>query len=449
MSYLNIILLICTCLWCGGCKKYLDAKPSQGLVVPTTLADLQALLDYYPKMNNFDVGAGEFSADDYYLTGEDWNTLSEYDRRLYTWEKDYVFNPGYNDWRVSYETVYYANTVLEAVENIQEVPLNKTERDNVKGQALFFRGKKYLEMAFIWAKAYDSQTAAQDLGMPLRLHTDFNVPSTRASVQQTYEQVLNDLKGAAALLPVTPKHKMRPSKPAAFALLARAYLSMRQYDQAGAYADSCLQLYQTLTDYNTVNANASFPFAAFGPEVIFDSRIGIPPPIIGGKARIDSTLYNSYHANDLRKMVFFKSMGSGVYAFKGTYNGQTLFSGVASDEVYLMRAECFARQGKVAEAMGDLNNLLKNRWKKGLFTPLEAADGAAALSLILTERRKELLTRGLRWMDIKRLNKEGAGISLQRVINNTVYQLPANDLRFALPLPEDILELTGMEQNPR
>lgn len=52
-------------------------------------------------------------------------------------------------------------------------------------------------------------------------------------------------------------------------------------------------------------------------------------------------------------------------------------------------------------------------------------------------------------MDIKRLNKEGANITLTRTLNNSVYELLPNDLRSALPIPEDIISLSGMEQNRR
>jgi len=72
-----------------------------------------------------------------------------------------------------------------------------------------------------------------------------------------------------------------------------------------------------------------------------------------------------------------------------------------------------------------------------------------ALGTILNERRKELLFRGLRWSDVKRLNRDGAGIILSREINNQEFVLPPNDKRYAIALPEDVLEMTGMEQNPR
>lgn len=57
--------------------------------------------------------------------------------------------------------------------------------------------------------------------------------------------------------------------------------------------------------------------------------------------------------------------------------------------------------------------------------------------------------RGLRWMDLKRLNKDSANIILTRQVNGQTYTLQPNDLRYALPLPEDIIQITGMQQNPR
>ena len=55
--------------------------------------------------------------------------------------------------------------------------------------------------------------------------------------------------------------------------------------------------------------------------------------------------------------------------------------------------------------------------------------------------------RGLRWMDLKRLNKEGANIVLKRVTEDKEYTLLPNSNFYALPIPEDIIQLTGMPRN--
>lgn len=434
-----------------SCKKYLDAKPNKQLMVPSTVEDLQALLDSYKTVNESDPAAAEMSSDNYYLTDPDWNTLSEDQRRLYTWEADRVFPLWPNQWSYAYEPVFIANTVLDNYEQVAQQTKNVAALNNVKGQALFHRAKAFSHIAFVWAPAYDQTTANTDLGIPLRLSSDFNELSVRASVAQTYKQIVSDLLEATSLLPVSQVSVLRPSKPAAYGLLSRIYLSMRRYELAGLYADSALQLNSVLLDYNTINANLARPFARFNKEVVMDTYAGNFPTLSNNRAKIDSLLYASYAVNDLRRTVFFRSNNNGSYGFKGTYSGGTAgFTGIANDENYLIRAECHARAGRVTEAMNDLNTLLITRWKVNSFVPFTASSPAEALAIILLERRKELLYRGLRWMDLKRLNKEGAAITIKRVVNNgNVYTLAPNDLRYAVAIPEDLLQISGMPQNPR
>lgn len=439
----------------GSCKKYLDKKSDKNLVVISSLQDMQALFDDYSNITYSDPGSGEISADNYYLTDGDWSGMNETYRRMYTWEKDFLFPASFNEWFNSYRQVYYANSVLENLGNVVKNSNNSTEWENIKGQAFFFRAEAFLQVATIWALAYDENTAATDLGIPLRLNSNFNEPSVRSSIKETYDRIISDLKESVNMLPIDQVQVTRPSKPAAYGLLARAYLSMRQYDSCRKYADLCLQLKNSLMDYNNpaspdfVNAASYPPFIQFNSEVLFESIIPNPAPLIDGTAKIDTNLYHSYSTDDLRKIAFFNDNGDGTYGFKGHYT-LAQFGGIATDEIYLMRAECYARTGKITEAITDLNTLMVKRWSNAVPYPaFTATDANDALNKILLERRKELLMRGLRWMDIKRLNKEGANINLNRLINGQAYILSPNDLRFALPIPEDVISLSGMEQNPR
>ncbi|MGN6400817.1 MAG: RagB/SusD family nutrient uptake outer membrane protein, partial [Flavisolibacter sp.] len=384
------------------------------------------------------------------LSNSVWASLRDPDRRMYTWEKDQLFPLSRNEWSGVYDKVYIANSVLEGLNKVEKGSGNTTEWDNIKGQALFLRAESFLQAAFIWTLAYDPATANSDPGLPLRLNSDFNITSTRSSNQQTYDQIINDLKAAIPLLPVVPVLVMRSSKPAGYGLMARTYLAMRDYDLAKKYADSCLALNNTLLDYNTIPTTGTFNITLFNAEVLYHAQMAVPAPLISSNAKIDTALYQSYDTNDLRKEIFFKKNADGSYGFYGNYtHSAALFSGIATDEIYLVRAECNAREGNTTEALNDLNNLLSKRWKTGTFTPYTAANTSDALNKILNERRKELLMRGLRWMDIKRFNKEGANITLTRILNGQTYILNPNDPRFALPIPEDVIELSGMPQNPR
>ncbi len=167
----------------------------------------------------------------------------------------------------------------------------------------------------------------------------------------------------------------------------------------------------------------------------------------------DSVLYNSYNVNDLRKTVFFKAGStSGTYFFRGQYSSSTYeFIGIAVDEMYLTRAECYARLGNTGAAMNDLNTLMIKRWKNTVPYPTFTATNADdALIQILTERRKELLVRGIRWTDLRRLNQDSRfAKTLTRVLNGVTYTLPPNDPRYTLLIPLDEIQLQGEPQNPR
>jgi tetratricopeptide (TPR) repeat protein len=453
---LSIFILISQ----AACKKYLDATPDNKLVTPSTIQDLQALLDNYTKVNQTDAAAAVASADDYYVTTSSLSTIPyETVRRLYVWENDNLFTAGTNnDWSSSYSNIYTANLVLKHIDDINKEFVNEADFNNVKGQALFLRGRILLNIAQIWSVAFDINSASTDPGIPTLLDPDLNQKTFRPTLQVTYDQIIKDLKEASSLLPDAQIHQIRPSKAASYGLLARAYLAMREYDSCLKYSNLSLQLNNVLLNYNSDNGvvitPTGFSFLRFNKEVLYDACAGgnlTGVILLNSFAKVDSTLYKSYDVNDLRKARFFKSNNDGTYSFRGSYfGGDRIFTGIAVSEVYLMRAECYARENMIAEAMADLNTLMMKRWNSTVPFPTFTANNAGeALAKILVERRKELVFRGLRWMDIKRLNKDGANITIKRVVNNQNYILPPNDLRYALPIPEDVIAISGMPQNNR
>lgn len=444
MKKLIYITALIICIALASCKKFLDERPQSSLRIPSTVSDFQSLLDNFSVMNYQDLASAEMVAGDFYLTDADWASRTEQERRLYLWETTNVMSVTSNDWINMYNMVYRANTVIEGTAELHAV--NNTAWDNVLGQAYYYRAKSFLQLLGSYALAYDE--GEDNPGIPLRLDTDFNKRSVRSSVVQGYQQVVADLKKSLALLPNTPLHVMRPGRPAGHALLARTYLMMREYEAAGLHADSCLQLKSDLIDYNTLNLSVTNPFVMFHPETIHYTRFQNPASMSNVRAKINLEIINSYADGDLRKPVLYR-LSAGAYAQRGSYSGETIpFSGLATDEVYLIRAESHARAGRLQTALDDVNKLLKMRWDKNkAFVPYAAGTKEMALAIVLSERRKELTLRGLRWTDIKRLNKEGKGITLTRTIEGKTYTLPANSARFANPIPENIIDISGMEQN--
>ncbi|SIO03218.1 SusD family protein [Chitinophaga niabensis] len=431
-----------------ACKKFLETKSAQRLATPDNLNDLQLLLDN--PILQVGLNAINTGTDEYNVLYSNWQSLSDNNKRAYVWDPELNNS---NDWSGPYKGVFYANTVLFNLERIRGG--DDITRNNIRGAALFTRGFLFYFIAQQFAPQYDEATAGTDLGIVLRLNADFNEVSVRSTVKQTYQQIINDLEAAVKLLPEDQLLKSRPGKAAALAMLARVYLQTGDFKKAGENADACLKINNKLIDYNSLALTATFPLGLFSKndEMLFYFKASTEVPVSGDetRARVDSNLYRSYDPNDLRKKAFFKDNGNGTFAFKGSYTGEkTLFNGIATDEVYLIRAECNARMNNAVAAMEDLNALLQKRWASGKYAVLSNLSPDQVLQVTLQERKKELLCRGIRWSDLKRLNKDNRfAMTLKRELNGQVYLLPPNDLRYTVLIPTDIIFLTGIPQNPR
>lgn len=432
-------------IFLNACTDYLDIKNNNRLAVPDKLEDLQALLDNFEIMN---VEASpsylESAADDYFLTDNGYNAFLEYQKPLYIWSPvEYTHQ---NDWGKSYTLVYNANFCLDMIRDIPKDASNERNWNNVYGSALFFRANSYLGLLWTYASAYDPVGDNNTSAIVLRENSDFNKQSRLYTTQECYDQVIADALEAAAHLPDLPVVKSRPSKAAAYGLLARAYLSMGMYKEAYEYANLSLEIYNQLMDYNNpldgIDIHAEVPFTRFNKETIFYSDIAynffLHSP---WDAYVDTTLFGSFADGDLRKYAFF-SYGEEYVKFKGTYSNSisNLFSGLTTAEMLFIKFEAMARMEDHMEAIKLLENFLRYRWNRDIpFIEFSASSKQEAIEIILSERRKELMMRGLRLSDVKRLNREGHNIIMKRKVNGELVELPPNSDRLILNLPADIV----------
>lgn len=445
---MTLILFVMALFSVTSCRDFLDEKSDAALAIPKTLADQQALLDNLGYLNTEFASAGVVSADDYYLTDAQYNAIPfQENKRLYTWMPDHVAKASSlgNNWQACYRAIYICNMVLYAID---EQKFTGPDADKVRGQALALRAARYLDAAQVWCLVYDSNTADKTLGLPIRLDPDMSTPSVRSSLKDTYIQIIQDLEAAALLLPTKQVSRLRISKDAVYGLLARTYLYMGDYGKALTYSQKALAIYSTLMNFSALNLSLNNPIPNFNEEILFWCGTFYEPTIM--QAKISRDLFNKYDNNDLRKEVFFNINNDNEVAFTGFYNQLNGPNpGVAVDELYLIKAECEAILNKVPESMASLNTLLKTRWVLGAYLPFSATTSNEALVLIRQEREKELLLRGIRWADIKRYNRDGANIVLRRTVNGQQYELPPNDLRYAVAIPEEIIKVSGIPQNPR
>lgn len=446
----SCLIALC-CIAGASCNKYLEVMP-KGKLIPTTTADFRQLLDNNNDLN-YSGGLAELATDNMFVSDDVYaNMSSNYSRNAYIWAKD-VFGPDdqIKEWLNAYLRTYIANVVLDGLTNENSGPAQ--ERNILKGEALFIRGAALYTITQVFCAPYDSATAASVLGAPIRLTQDVFLRSTRPTLKESYDQLIKDLTEAASLLPSKPEYKSRPGKTAAYGMLARVFLSVGNYSLALDHALKALAIDKKLLDYRTLDPNAFqiFPAMAMNPEMIMYDAGSFDVPYFFD-ATYNPGLYDLYADNDLRKTLYYTATNSnGVVTVerKASYADYGYFTGQANDELYLIAAECYARSADLINALKYLDDLLVFRFDNS-YVPFQSNDPLVVLTKVLEERRKELAGRNIRLSDLRRLNKDPRfAITLSRTVEGTTHILPPNDNRYTYPIPQSVINQTGMEQNPR
>jgi len=428
-------------------KEFLEERPALSLLVPTTLSDLQALLDNTTIMNSIAPGLTQIATDEFAFDDGPWAALATAPQRnSYIWAADLSEGEIIYDWNGPYRAIFYTNVVLDGLDKLPAADTQTAAYRQVKGSALFFRGLAFFYLSNSFCKAYDG-SAGSTPGIPMPLTADVNARYDRGTLEQTYKQLLSDLETAYSLLPNLAIAKNRPTAAAAAAILSRVYLDMGDYDKSLSYANACISQQDKLIDYNTFNTTIFYPFEETLPngntEILLFMNF-VSYAFQGASTTIAAPeLYNQYGTDDLRKTVFFNKSSKGNITYKG-YDGITL------PEVFLSAAECLARQGKLEDCAAMLNKLLKFRISKATFSPVVFATAEDALRRVLLERRKEMVAHGLRWFDIKRLNLTPAtAITLNRTVAGKTYTLLPNDKKDVYPIPLQEISRHNIQQNER
>jgi len=432
-----------------SCRKYVEEVPVQGQRVLVYTTDYRLLIN---NKNDSEVGSGNsaiLSCDDIDLKD---SVLQQYfsadmtDVTMYTWGKPfYVDKMDDYDWNAMYKGIYTYNTVIAGVLDSKGGSFD--ERNAIYAEALIQRSFTYFTLVNSYAKQYDATTAATDPGVPLLLEAKLFVNLERATVAVVYAQILKDLQLAIPLIPVTQVNSVKPNRAAAYALLAKAHLAMRNFSAAQQAAEESLALTSTLYDYKTFVGASKLPF----PRLV-DNREILLRKISRtsySALQLSDDLLNLLGSKDLRYTLFTKNgstfwqnfSGIGYWAGNGT-DGSNV--GLSVSETWLIRAECLARSGKRDEAVKMLNDLRKNRFLAADYKDLSATGDQQALEMVINERRREFFGTGLRWFDQKRLNKDPFFAKpFTRIYNGASYTLQPNSNAYVFPLSSLIVN-----QNP-
>ncbi|SFH11770.1 RagB/SusD family nutrient uptake outer membrane protein [Pedobacter insulae] len=220
-----VLALLCT----SSCKKALEEKPFSFYSPENSYknaSDARAAINgVYGELYTYDLFIQPFwnmtVLDDDHVSGADWflGSTGAGNPQNY-WGVD-------GPWIGCYTIIARANTVLENVPNITEI--DPEVKNRILGEAYFLRGWAYFQLVQLYG------------GVPIRLkavsaeNPETNIP--RATVKETYEAVIADLKAAEAnLLPYGHANAGEPGRVnqgVAKAFLAKTYLTMASGASSG------------------------------------------------------------------------------------------------------------------------------------------------------------------------------------------------------------------------
>jgi len=388
------------------------------------------------------------------------------------------------DWDRYLEDIAKANVVITNIDNVPDPAFAESERQQWKAEAKIFRGMMIFDLAHWFGNIPLNLTEAPDItaaNIEEVYPIYFPKPVTQDSA---YKQVIADLTEAIPYAPaLNSGDKTRLSKTVAYALLAKLYAELGEWDKVLEYCDKVfadgIRLEPNFADLwgfdedkkdavlrNSVEVilEMQYPTGSgnwvtwmFGrdmadPESNFTWAKWITPSrdLInafdkeGDMVRKNQTIVydacnwsNYYPANNYPFM----------YKCRSAYNSVIKLRGA---DIQLLKAEALAHKGDLASA-AELVNEIRARVNLPALDIAKTGSEDAMLNSILNERRLELALEGQRLFDLIRFGK------LMEIMN-TIDSRDEGRIRQArpfvpehrlMPIPQTALDKNAnLVQNP-
>jgi hypothetical protein len=336
-------------------------------------------------------------------------------------------NAGYF-WYISYKIISDANTVIEAGEK-EGSPSAATQQ--LIGECYFLRAFCHFNLARFFAQPYSINPSAP--GIIVSTTTTPPASQARASVKDTYAQIIADAVKAASLMNA-PRGVQYATKEAAWALLSRVYLYEQDNANTVTYSNMVINSGKfseaTAAQFKTMFANAtSSPETIFciafttlddyGKEGSIASQYYSDGNSGWGEEFASQPLRDLYakHPQDVRTSyidpdtdatgaIQYKNGIPIYYVTKFSFQGgsPTLSSPILFrlSEMYLNRAEAEAKTAQTPAALNDVDLIRKNRGLEGSLYNGAVPAGMSVLDVVLQERRLELAFEAQRTYDVYR-----------------------------------------------
>lgn len=397
-----------------------------------------------------------------------------------------------------YTVIGRCNFLLDNAENMRKKMTDDDALDRLDvycGEAYFARALAYSELIKQFCKAYESDADAQnELGVVLRTHYYSDEPIKRASLYDSYQQVLSDLELAEKALALGDDYDIAVdgymynstyfNEYTVCALRARIALYMKKYDEAIKYSTNVIDSGHYFLSSATQLYDSQYSYYQYmwtsdnSTEVIW--KIGFTSTSYGGALGqvFFNYDYNSmkpdyvpaqwvlslYDSNDLRYSTFFQTFTTGhthgltwpllakYWGNEGLYNeAQLLHVSMPKvfrlSEQYLIRAEAYVMNEDFAKAGKDITTLRKARYSTyGTSTAISKDN---AMKIVEEERVKELFMEGFRLMDLKRWHKGFERTPQEQSLENgSSLVVEKDDPLFVWPIPQHEIESPGAEIEP-
>ncbi|MBG8555912.1 RagB/SusD family nutrient uptake outer membrane protein [Hymenobacter guriensis] len=460
-AYLKIVALfasIALTFSVSACEDFLDVAPRESVADDQTITDQKsaatALNGVYSALASGGYYATSFQSIGY-LTGDNikWTGTQSQVQEFINHNVRADNSTISTVWSSIYVTINRANHVISKVPGVTDPLLTEALRNQYVGEAYFLRALAYFDLARTFG------------GVPIitapTLTATSNQGIARATQAETYAQALRDLEAAEPLLPnpatVTTNDRYRATQKTVWALKARLYLYQQNWAQAEDYASRLIgdnANYQLVAPFNAwfagnVRGSRESVFEVFynGTTEVNGHRGQWQPTANGGTRQ--------WAPNDALVGLLTAAPNNApngrstlIAALNPTtWYGNLYYRSPASDpsyifriaELYLIRAEARAQQGKLTEALADLNAV---RARAGL----EASTAATleeALLAVEDERRLEFALEPHRWFDLARTGRATALFKDPLDPN-----APLPNFRLVLPIPISQLQVdAALKQN--
>lgn len=378
---------------------------------------------------------------------------------FYDWRYD-EDNSSETFWLAAYRVVQRANFILENIDK-----LSGANRSAVEGEALAARAVAHYDLARLYADS-PASTSGGALGIPYIVSTDASQKPSRNTLDDTYNNILDDLSSAATLMDDLVQGVGRMDANVVRAYMTRVNLFMGNDADVISSANGVTGSVASMTNFPNVWKDASNEGVLLKIVVTEPDNVSLgvawlqeSPDGIRSEYNVDKVLYDLYQDNDIRKSVYFETSAfagidyNHIVKYRGrlTGNANEVDAKVLRyEEVLLSKAEAQFNSGDEGGSLASLDELRAQRYMG--FTS-QGESGQELADAIALERRLEFAFEGVRFFDLKR---KGLGINRSTFGDEAdgngfateFATLPAGDHRFNMAIGQaEMAANTNMQQN--